>query len=117
MAVVRKSSSRSRKVTAAAQSASTIKKKPSDKTVSVTTTTQPKTLREMNDVSFGTLDAQKDGFLVIYNRTSDKMQLISADSILETASADNDLPDTFIQQLDTELNLEFGDFDGGGFVE
>ena len=72
-------------------------------------------IREMNDASFGTLDASKDGLLVSFDNTTNKFVLVSSDDILSTSVDDIDLPDDFVERLEEELVLPVTELDGGGF--
>ena len=83
----------------------------------VTTIRNPSRIEEMGDTSFGALDASKDGMVVSYDNSTDRFILISPDDLLETSVEDNDLPDTFISTLESEIDLGQlqGDLDGGGF--
>jgi len=73
-------------------------------------------LRELGDVSFGILDESKDGFIVTYNETTDKIELMSPDDLLIEAVSDNDLPDDFVAQVVEEASSLTGSIDGGNFV-
>ena len=128
MAIVRKSSNRSnvvssssdKRISVRSQSTTRVDAQSVTKSKTINTVpsrTEPKRLRELNDVNLGTLSESVDGYLVIYDRSTDKFNLLSPDNVLVDAASDNDLPDTFINVLDNELDLEFSeDFDGGGFV-
>lgn len=72
----------------------------------------------MGDTDFGGLDENVDGYFVTYNSTTKKFELVDADQILERTVEDDDLPDEFVRQLETELNLgtiAAEDIDGGSF--
>jgi len=134
MPVIKKSASGSNNVTVSGSSSNVIRSASS--TLSVTSsTTSPSTvtststsivniienvefaeLRRLRDVNFGDLDSSKDGFIVSYNETSDKLELISADDLLVEAVADNDLPDVFVEQVVEEASSLTGSIDGGSFV-
>ena len=88
-----------------------------EKKYSIKTMRQPTTLADMADTSFGDLDSTKDGYFVQYNNTTKLFDLVSADQLLETAVEDNDLPDTFISQVEAEIDLGAidEDVDGGTF--
>jgi len=88
-----------------------------EKKYSIKTMRQPTTLADMADTSFGDLDSTKDGYFVQYNNTTKLFDLVSADQLLETAVEDNDLPDTFIEQVEAEIDLGAidEDVDGGTF--
>jgi hypothetical protein len=49
-----------------------------------------------------------------YDATQQKFVLVPADNILTTAAVDAQLPDTFITQLETDLDNTI-DLDGGSF--
>ena len=70
---------------------------------------------------FGDVDAPnpQDGFVMVYDSSSDKFILVDPDVVLSKSVEDNDLPDDFIDQLEEELNigdLQIDEIDGGGFV-
>ena len=135
MPVIKKSTSGSNNVSVSRSSSNVIRSKISS-TLSVTSsTTSPSTvtskstsivnitenvefteLRRLRDVNFGDLDSSKDGFIVSYNETSDKLELISADDLLIEAVEDNDLPDVFVEQVVEEASSLTGSIDGGSFV-
>ena len=92
------------------------KKKVSE--VSVRSFRSPSTIAEMGDQNFGTLDASKDGLIVTYDSTSNKFILISPDEALDTSASDADISDSFVEQLEQELDfgqIQAGDVDGGAF--
>lgn len=85
---------------------------------SVLNVRQPTTIGDMSDTSFGVLDDTKDGLFVTFNNITKKFELTTADILLERASEDGDIADSFIRELEDEINLgniEGGDIDGGGF--
>jgi len=85
---------------------------------SVRSLRQPSSISEMGDTDFGGLDENVDGYFVTYNSTTKKFELVDADQILERTVEDDDLPDEFVRQLETELNLgtiAAEDIDGGSF--
>ena len=78
----------------------------------------PSSIAEMGDQDFGTLDATKDGLIVTYDSTTDKFVLVSPDAALDTAASDGDISDSFVSQLEEELDfgaVAAGDVDGGAF--
>tara|TARA_B100001559_G_scaffold196133_1_gene164125 strand:+ start:32293 stop:32616 length:324 start_codon:yes stop_codon:yes gene_type:complete len=86
--------------------------------LSVRSVREPSAIREMGDVKFGTLDATKDNLIVSYDSTSDKFILVTADDILSTSVDDSDLPDDFVEQIETDVDLgdiSITNFDGGNF--
>tara|TARA_R100001530_G_scaffold91173_1_gene63333 strand:+ start:104 stop:427 length:324 start_codon:yes stop_codon:yes gene_type:complete len=107
MSVVRKSSSASRVTT-----------KPAANDISVVSIRNPSRMEEMGDTGFGTLNESKDGMVVSYDNSTNRFILISPDDLLETSVEDNDLPDTFISTLESEIDLgqiDNVELDGGAW--
>lgn len=82
------------------------------------TVTQEKTvvaefLSDLADVSVSNLPA-KDNYILAYNATTKKYELIPADRVLQTAAEDSTLPPQFVQQLDADLDNKI-DLDAGSF--
>ena len=82
------------------------------------TVTQEKTvvaenLSELADVSVSNLPGS-DNYVLTYDATLQKFVLVPADNILTSAAIDTQLPDTFITQLETDLDNNI-DLDGGLF--
>ena len=82
------------------------------------TVTQEKTvvaenLSELADVSVSNLPGS-DKFVLAYNASLAKFELIPADTVLTNAAADAVLPDSFVDQLDVDLDNKV-DLDGGSF--
>ena len=82
------------------------------------TVTQEKTvvaefLSDLADVSATNLSA-KDNFVLTYNATSQKYELVPADQVLQSAASDSNIPDEFVSQLDVQLDNKI-DMDAGGF--
>lgn len=85
---------------------------------SVQTTIQPTRIRDMGDANFGTLDASQDGKYVVFDNTSNNFKLLSADELLVSSVSDGDLPDTFVDQVEREIDITAvsdGNLDGGLF--
>ena len=75
-------------------------------------------LQLMGDVNFGELGEDKDGLLVSYDAATDKFILVEGDKILLDSISDNDVPDTFVRELEEELRLgqiAVDNLDGGSF--
>ena len=75
-------------------------------------------MEEMGDTDFGTLDSTKDGLVVSYDSTTDKFVLITADQLLTTAAEDSNIDNTFIDAVESELDLgavAVSTVDGGTF--
>jgi len=82
------------------------------------TVTQEKTvvaefLSDLADVSVSNLPS-KDNYVLSYNATSQKYELISADQVLSNSAEDSNLPNKFVDQLDNDLD-NIIDLDAGGF--
>jgi len=85
---------------------------------SVLSTRQPSRLEEMGDANFGVLDATKDGSIVTFDINTNKFILTTPDQVLATSAEDGDISDTFVSQLESELDLgsiAIENIDGGGF--
>tara|TARA_Y100000356_G_scaffold121270_1_gene114447 strand:- start:159 stop:482 length:324 start_codon:yes stop_codon:yes gene_type:complete len=101
-----------------AQSGASIRKK-AEVTQSVRSTRQPSRLEEMSDTAFGTLDESKDGLIVSFDRETKNFVLVTADTLLDRSTEDDNLSDTFITQLEQEINLadvSVDNIDGGTFT-
>lgn len=93
-------------------------KKSAKKAISVSSIRNPSQMEEMGDVNFGELDANKDGYIVSYDSATDKFILITADELLTTAAEDANIDDTFINVVESELdlgNVAVSSIDGGAF--
>jgi hypothetical protein len=82
------------------------------------TVTQEKTvvaefLSDLADVSVSDLPA-KDNYVLTYNASTQKYELVPADQVLQVAADDSQLPAQFVQQLDVDLDNKI-DLDAGGF--
>ena len=104
MAVVKKASSR----------ATVVSKKSSGKK-SVTSIRPATNFEDLNDVD---ASSPQDGQLLIYDSSADRFKLVDPDVALSQSVEDNDLPDEFISQLESEIslgNVTVDTRDGGGF--
>ena len=105
------------KVVSSSNSTSIVKKKTiSEKRVTLTRVATD--LQLMGDVNFGELGEDKDGLLVSYDAATDKFILVEGDKILLDSISDNDVPDTFVRELEEELRLgqiAVDNLDGGSF--
>ena len=83
------------------------------------TVTQGKTtvvaefLSDLADVSVSNLPT-KDNYVLTYDATLQKYTLVPADQVLQSAVEDSQLPQEFINQLDTDLDDRI-DLDAGSF--
>ena len=84
----------------------------------VASVTQASRVEELTDTNFGTLDSTKDGLVIAYDSATDKFVLVTADSILNTTTDDGNISNTFVTQLESQLDLgqiAATDLDGGTF--
>ena len=104
-------------VTRKASTANTVISKRSTTTIKkVDTTRTINAFEELNDVN---VPSPQDGHVLVYDSSSDKFILVDPDVVLSQSIEDDDLPDDFITQLESELNLgaiQIESVDGGGFV-
>jgi len=70
-------------------------------------------LSDLADVSATNLSA-KDNYVLTYNASTQKYELVPADQVLQSAVSDSNVPDEFISQLDVQLDNKI-DMDAGGF--
>ena len=82
------------------------------------TVTQEKTvvaefLSDLADVSVSDLPS-KDNYVLSYNATLQKYELVPADQVLQSAVEDSNIPNEFVDQLDIQLDNKI-DMDAGGF--
>lgn len=85
---------------------------------SVRSTRQPSTIEEMGDTSISSLGPAQDGFLLSYNASIDKFELVDADTVVTRSIEDENLPQDFIDVVESQLDLgevAVGDIDGGAF--
>jgi hypothetical protein len=82
-------------------------------TVSQEKTVVAEFLSDLADVSVSDLPT-KDNYVLTYNASLQKYELVPADQVLQSAADDTQLPAQFIQQLDVDLDNKI-DLDAGGF--
>lgn len=70
-------------------------------------------LSELADVSVPDR-ASQNRYVLSYNASTQKYELVSADEILTIAASDTEVPQAFVETLQTELDNEI-DLDGGSF--
>ena len=79
----------------------------------------PLNFRSFQNVNTPVLNNTRNKFLMRYNATDNKFDLVSADSFIDTSTTDNNVPDTFVTQLETQIDpnnvVQSGDIDGGSF--
>lgn len=72
--------------------------------------------RDLGDTNLPNLNSSTDKHVVKYNNTSQKLEIVSADSVISAASTS--IPDDFVTQLESEIdaaNLDFRGLDAGTF--
>ena len=78
----------------------------------------PVNFRSFQNVNTPVLNNTRNKFLMRYNATDNKFDLVSADSFIDTSVSDNNIPDTFVTQAEQQIdvgNIDTGDIDGGSF--
>jgi hypothetical protein len=78
----------------------------------------PNRLRDFSDFNTGDLNNSKNNYVIKYNSSESSYSLVSPDTILSGAAADQDLPNDFAEVVSGELNVDniaFLSFDGGQF--
>ena len=70
-------------------------------------------LSDLADVEVSNLPAS-DNYVLTYDASLQKYTLVPADQVLQSAVADSQLPQEFINQLDVDLDDKI-DVDAGGF--
>jgi len=70
----------------------------------------PRRLRDLSDTDLDVLNNTTDKYLMQYNGSSGKFDIIPADTII--ANTSDDLPDAFVDQLEEQIKVENLDFDG-----
>ena len=75
--------------------------------------------RGLENVNTPILNSTRNKFLMRYNATTDKFDLVSADSFIDTSTDDSNVPDQFVTQLEQQIDVNQidrdEDFDGGSF--
>jgi len=82
-------------------------------TISQEKTVVAEFLSDLADVSVSNLPT-KDNYVLAYDATLQKYTLVPADQVLQSAVEDSQLPQEFINQLDTDLDDRI-DLDAGSF--
>lgn len=74
--------------------------------------------RNLANLNLGQLNNLKDKHLVKYNANSTTFELFSVNELLDTSTTDNNVSDSFIEQLEREIdtsNVTIENIDGGSF--
>jgi len=75
-------------------------------------------IRQLTDLDVDPLNSTKNKYVLRYNSTSNKFDLIPFDTALDVSASDNDISDSFVDQLEEEIEVaEVTNFtyDGGAF--
>ena len=75
-------------------------------------------LRDLVDLDVAPLTAAKNRYIMRYNSTSDKFDLIPFDTALAVSAEDRDIDDSFVDQLEIEVDPKEGQnfrYDAGSF--
>jgi len=76
----------------------------------------PLRIRNLDNSEGG--DASKDKFVLQYNHSLSRFDLIPANTLLSRVTDDVDIDDTFVEQLEQQIdkdNITVVDLDGGSF--
>lgn len=75
--------------------------------------------RGLANVNTPILNDTRNRFLMKYNASTDKFDLVSADSFIDTSTTDGSVPNAFITQIEQQINTSnitnIGSLDGGTF--
>lgn len=78
----------------------------------------PTRLRNLTDTNLSELSNLKNKNLVRYNNTTNRFELFSANELLVTSTTDGNVPGSFVQQLEQEIDTSdviVRDLDAGTF--
>ena len=103
-------------VTRKASSVPRVVSKKDTTTKSVATTRSVTVFEQLSDVD---AENPQDGFVLVYDSSSENFVLVDPDEVLSQSVRDNDLPDAFITQLEQEIslgNVSVDTLDGGSFT-
>lgn len=79
----------------------------------------PVRFRQFENINVPVLDNSTNKYLIKYNASSGVFDLVSTDSLIDKSLEDNNVPDSFVtqleQQIDTENISQQIDIDGGSF--
>lgn len=78
----------------------------------------PTRLRNLTDTNLSELSNLKNKNLVRYNNTTNRFELFSTNELLVTSTTDDNVSDSFVQQLEQEIdtsNIIVRDVDAGTF--
>jgi hypothetical protein len=74
--------------------------------------------RNLANLNLGQLNNLKDKHLVKYNANSTNFELFSVNELLDTSTTDNNVSDSFVEQLEREIDassVTIENVDGGSF--
>jgi hypothetical protein len=78
----------------------------------------PRNFRQLNDFADTTLGVAKNKHVLRYNNTLGRFQLIPFDTALDVSASDNDISDSFVTQLEQEIEVgevQNFNYDAGSF--
>jgi hypothetical protein len=76
----------------------------------------PTRLRDLTDTDLQNLNTTKNKYVMKYNASTDKFDIVSSDSIV--SSSKTSIPENFITQVEEEIdpnNIKFSGVDAGTF--
>ena len=74
--------------------------------------------RDIPNVNFGVLNNSKNKHLVKYDVSTNQYSLIPMDTVLTNVGQSQEIPQSFIDQVEEEVdaaNMDFDGIDGGSF--
>ena len=74
--------------------------------------------RDIHNVNFGLLNKYKEKHLVKYDVSTNQYSLIPMDTVLTNVGQSQEIPQSFIDQVEEEVdaaNMDFDGIDGGSF--
>ena len=78
----------------------------------------PRNFRQLDDFGDTTLGVSKNLHVLRYNNSTGKFDLIPFDTALDVSASDDDISDSFVDQLEEEIEVREGanfKYDGGSF--
>ena len=78
----------------------------------------PRNFRQLDDFGGTPLEVSKNKHVLRYNNSTGLFDLIPFDTVLDVSASDDDISDSFVDQLEEEIEVREGanfKYDGGSF--
>ena len=78
----------------------------------------PRNFRRLDDFGGAPLGVSKNKHVLRYNNSTGLFDLIPFDTVLDVSASDDDISDSFVDQLEEEIEVREGanfKYDGGSF--